>query len=208
MRHSNYNNKRIIRESKTKQIWIILGCLLFVAGSIWTKDKTNSFMFWVTITFFGGGGLFMLVRLLNPKNLFVTNDTTLGQEIFAEQFKMRQEDLGLFTYDNTGFGLKENNGVTHYNWKDIETVFGYKKDHYTTDEICLDIFINNNLYLTFTESTPGWYQFNARLNKNIPSISNSWDGEIAVPAFETKLTLLFDKKGRTTTEAKAKCYAE
>jgi hypothetical protein len=208
MTHTTYNNRRLIWESKTKQIWLIIVSLLFVAAAIWTKEKYSSFMFWGTIAFFGGGGLFIFVRLLNPKNLFVTHDTTLGKEIFADQFKKQQEDLGFFTYNDTGFSLTEHKGVTHYNWTDIETVFGYKEDRFTTDDICLDIFTSDKPYLTLTESTPGWYQFNDRLSKNIPSISNSWDGEIAVPAFETKLTLLFDKKGRTLNEAEAECYAE
>ena len=207
MTHPTYNNRRIIWESKRKQILLILSSFLFVAAAIWTKDKYSSFMFWGTIVFFGGGGLFFLVRLLNPQNLFVTHDTVLGKEILADQFKRQQEDLGFFSYDDTGFSLKEHKGVTHYNWTEIETIFGYKEDHYTTDEICLDIFTNGKPYLTLTESTPGWYQFNDRLNKNLPSISNTWDGEIALPAFETKLTLLFDKKGRTFEEAEAECYA-
>ncbi len=208
MTHPTYNNKKLIWESKTEQIWLILVSFLFVAGAIWTKEKYSSFMFWGTIVFFGGGGLFFLVRLLNPQNLFVTHDTDLGKEILADQFKKQQEDLGFFSYDDTGFNLKEHKRVTHYNWTDIETIFGYKEDHYTTDEICLHIFINGKEYLTFTESTPGWYQFNDRLIKNIPSISKSWEGEIAVPAFETKLTLLFDKKGRTSNVAEAECYTE
>jgi hypothetical protein len=208
MTHPTYNNRRLIWESKTKQIWLIIVSFFFVAAAIWTKEKYSSLMFWGIIVFFGGGGLFFLLRLLNPQNLFVTHDTALGKEILADQFKKQQEDLGFFSYDDTGFSLTEQKGVTHYNWLDIETIFGYKEDRYTTDEICLDIFTNGNHYLTLTESTPGWYQFNDRLTKCIPSISNSWDGEIAVPAFETKLTLLFDKKGRTLNEAEAECYAE
>lgn len=206
MKHSNYNNRRIIWENTTKQIWVVVGSFLFVAGALWTKDKTTSFMYWATIIFFGGGGLFILIRLLNPKNIFVTHDTLLGKEIFTDQFKRKQNDLGFFTYTDTCFCLTEHKGMTQYNWSDINTIFGFKEDRYTTDEICMDIFTNDKSSLRLTESTPGWYQFNDRLIKNIPGISNSWDGEIAVPAFETKLTLLFDRKGRSYSEAEAECY--
>jgi len=206
MKHSNYNNRRIIWESTTKQVWVVVGSFLFVAAALWTKEKTTSFMFWATIIFFGGGGLFMLIRLLNPKNIFVTHDTLLGKEILADQFNRQQNDLGFFTYNETCFCLTEHEVMTQYNWLDIETIFGFKEDRYTTDEICMDIFMNNKPNLRLTENTPGWYQFNERLIKKIPEISNSWDGEIAVPAFETKLTLLFDKKGRSSIEAEAVCY--
>ncbi len=187
---------------------LILVSFLFVAAAIWTKDRYSLFMFWGTLIFFGGGGLFFLVRLLNPQNLFVTNDTVLGKEILADQFRKQQEDLGFFSYDDIGFSLTDNDGVTRYKWTDIETVFGYKEDRYTTDDICLDVFVNDKYCIKLTENTQGWYQFNERLIKYIPAISNSWDGEIAVPAFETKLTLLFDKKGRTFNQAEAECYAE
>ena len=96
MKHSTYNNRRLIWESKTKQIWIILGSLLFVVAAIWTKDKASSFMFWTTIIFFGGGGLFMLIRLINPNNLFVSHDTELGKQILADQFQKAQADIGFF----------------------------------------------------------------------------------------------------------------
>ena len=206
MRHSTYNNKRLIWESRTKQILIVAGSFLFVAAAIWTKNKTSSFMFWATIIFFGGGGLFMLVRLLNPKNLFVTHDAELGKRILAEQFLKDQDDLGFFEYNHKGFSLTDYKGVTHYNWSDIETIFGFKEDQMTTDEICLDIFFNNKSSIRLTESTLGWYQFNKQLTKAIPTIPENWDGEIMLPAFATNMTLLFDKNGKTKDEAESECY--
>jgi hypothetical protein len=149
-----------------------------------------------------------LVRLLNPKNLFVTHDTKLSKEILADKFQKEQEGLRFFTYMEDGFSFEVQNGVTTYKWSEIETVFGFKEDCYTTDEICMDIFTSDNAFLRLTESTPGWYQFQKRLSENIQLIPNDWEVEISVPAFETKLTLLFDKKGRTPQEAEAACYPE
>jgi hypothetical protein len=203
-----FNDKRVIWESKRKQIGLIAVSFLFIAAAIWTRDKSSAFYFWGSIIFFGGGGLFFLVRLLNPKNLFVTHDTKLGKEILADQFHKEQESLGFFTYSDGGFSLTEHSGAKFYKWSDIETVFGFKEDRYTTDEICMDIFASNKETLRLTESTPGWYQFQKRLSENMPRIQQDWDGEIAVPAFETKLTLLFDRKGRTPKEAEAACYPE
>ncbi len=163
-------------------------------------------MFWATIIFFGGGGLFILVRLLNPKNLFVTHDAELGKQILAEQFLKDQENLGFFEYNDKGFSLTDYKVVTQYNWSDIETIFGFKEDQMTTDEICLDIFFNNKSSIRLTESTLGWYQFNKRLTKAFPTIPENWDGEIMLPAFATNITLLFDKNGKTKDEAETECY--
>lgn len=208
MMQQTFNKKKIIWESKRKQVGLITVSFLFVAGAIWTRDKSSAFYFWSTIIFFGGSGLFFLFRLINPKNLFVTHDTILGKELIADQFRKEQESLGFFSYTNEGFNLKEHSGVKHYKWSDIETVFGFKEDRYATDEICMDIFTSDSASIRLTESTPGWYQFQKRLSENIASIPKDWDGEIAVPAFDTKLTLLFDRKGLKQKEAEAACYPE
>ena len=206
MKRSTYNNRRLIWESKTKQICIILGTLLFVAAAIWTKEKYSSFMFWATIVFFGGSGLFMLIRFINPNNLFVTYDTELGKQILADQFQKAQEDLGSLAYTDTGFNLTEHKGVTHYNWSEIETIFGFKEDHFTTDEICMDIFFSDNTSIRLTESTPGWFQFNKRLSKAIPTVSENWDTEVVQPPFATNMTVLFDKSDRSKEQAVKACY--
>lgn len=209
MKHPTYNNKRLIWESKTKQILPILVSFLFVAVAIWTKDKYSSFMFWGAIVLFGSGGLFMLIRFINPNNLFVTHDTELGKQILADQFQKAQEDLGFFTYTaDTGFNLTEHKGVTHYKWSDIETIFAFKEDRFTTDEICLDIFFNNKVSIRLTESTPGWYQFNNRLRKVILTVSENWDTEIVQPPFATNMTLLFDKDNRSKEQAEKACYGD
>src|SRR4051794_23795486 len=104
-----FNDKRVIWESKRKQVGLITVCLLFVAVSIWTRDKSSPFYIWASIIFFGGGAVFFLVRLLNPKNLFVTNDSKLGKEIIAEGLRKIQESLGFFTYTEDGFSLTEDN---------------------------------------------------------------------------------------------------
>lgn len=206
MAHNTFNNRNIIWESKVKAIGVISTCFLFVAAAIWTEPQYSTFSFWATVIFFGGGGLGMLYRLLNPKNLFVTHSSPLGKQIIANQFKEAQADLGPFIYDENGFILTESLGAAHYAWADIEAVFGYKEDEYVTDEICFEAFFKAGSRLKMTESTPGWYQFIRRLSEHISSIPPDWHIEIAVPAFETKLTLLYDKQGRTKEQAEAAYY--
>jgi hypothetical protein len=204
-----FNHKKVIWESKEKQILTIVVSFLFVAVAIWTRDQSSWFYVWSAVVLFGGMGVFFLVRLLNPNNLFVTHDSEIGKQIRAEQLRQERESLGSFTYTLDGFTLGgEPNGETSHKWSDIETVFGFKKDLYAIDDICLDIFTNDNLCLQVTESTPGWYQFEKRLSENIPSIPTDWITEISVPAFEMKLSLLFDRKGRTQQEAENHCYPE
>ncbi|MBK0380604.1 hypothetical protein [Mucilaginibacter segetis] len=201
-----FNNKRVTWESRAKQIALIVISFAFVAIALLTTEKYSSFSFLVIIILFGGGGIFTLIRLLNSKNLFVTHSSELGRIILAEQIKTRKEEFGFFTYDATGFYFDEQNGAVHYNWIDINTVFCYKEDWITTDEICLDIFTSDNNCIKLTEDIPGWYQFNKKLIENFPIISGNWEGDIVYPPFETNLKLLYDKLGRTENQAKAECY--
>jgi hypothetical protein len=98
-----FNNRRIIWESKAKQVGVISVSFLFVAAAIWTRDQSSSFMFWGSILFWGGGGMMLLHKLLNPKNLFVTHSSALGKQLIAEEFKAAQASLGPFSYDVGGF---------------------------------------------------------------------------------------------------------
>lgn len=208
MKHPTNNNKRIIWESKKKQIWLVLVSLMFVAVAIWTKDKYSSFMFWATLIFFWGAGLFMLGRFINPENIFVNHDTESGKQNLADQFQKAQEDMGFFAYTDKGFNLTGHKGVKHYNWSDIETIFGFKEDRFATDEICMDIFFSDKTSIRLAESTPGWYQFNNRLSKAIPTVSENWDTTVVQPPFATNMTLLFDKTDRTKEQAEQACYGD
>lgn len=133
-------------------------------------------------------------------------DSVLGKEIRATQFREEKEDPGFFSYTTDGFRFKGHQGEKMYKWSDIETVFGYKEDWMTIDEICMDIFTTDQSGLKITEGTPGWYQFQKKLKEHIPAIPDNWDGIIAVPAFEAMLTLLYDRKGRTLQEAESAHY--
>ncbi|TDE08307.1 hypothetical protein [Dyadobacter psychrotolerans] len=117
------------------------------------------------------------------------------------------DDFGAFIYNDHGFALRSETGsLTEYKWAGIISIFGYKVDLVTTDEISMDIFTNDNSCLTLNETLPGWNQFNDQLRKNIGLISDNWVLQISAPAFETKLTLLFDRKCRNLKQVIRECY--
>jgi hypothetical protein len=201
-----FPNRRIIWESKAKRLGVISVSFLFVAAAFWTRDQSSSFLFWGNMLLFGGGGMMLLYELLNPKNLFVTHNSALGKQLIAEEFKAAQASLGPFRYDAEGFLVTEELGTAHYAWNDLESVFGYKREEYVTDESCLDLFFGNTSRLTLTESTPGWYQFLLKLQQHVSAIPPDRQLTRAVPAVEPNLTLLFDKAGRPQQQVAPLCY--
>jgi hypothetical protein len=196
MRNERYKGRKVIWESKTKQVLIILICFLFTFIGLWNGD-TEKPQFWFSIVLFGFGGVFMLVRFLNPKNIFVTPKSKIGKEILAERAEFDVYQNGFFEYTENGFKNSVELNNESYKWEEIQTVYGYKVDLLTYDEICIDVYTIDQKNFTITESTGGWFQFISRLSKNIKSIEIDWYVKIANPAFEKNLTLLYDKQNRT-----------
>ena len=126
MEHQTFNNKRIIWESRTSQILVVIGCFVFVAAAIFIHTQISILVFWVTVVFFGGGGLLTLRQLLNPNNLFVAPSPAFTQQKQAEQVRQKQENLGVFAYSVSGFSFTQILGTTYHDWTDIASIFGYK----------------------------------------------------------------------------------
>ncbi|WP_035562293.1 hypothetical protein [Hymenobacter sp. IS2118] len=203
--HETYKGRRIIWESKSKQFLLIGGAFLFVASAIWTQQAYSPFAFWFVVIVFGISGCFTLYRLLDMRNLFASPSSKLGiaiRKALDEQAleQVRFYDGGLILTDNPDTVSKR------YDWKQLETAFGYKVDRFVTDEICLDLFWKDESILTLSEEMPHWERILAEMSKNIPDIPLRWYIDISVPAFETTLTLLYDKQGRNQTEVEPLCY--
>jgi len=196
MRNERFKGRKVIWESRTKQVLTILICFLFTFIGLWIGD-TEKPQFWVSIVLFAFGGVFMLVRFLNPKNIFVTPKSKIGKEILAERAEFDVYQNGFFEYTENGFKNSVELNNESYKWEEIQTVYGYKVDLLTYDEICIDVYTIDQKNFTITESTGGWFQFISRLSENIKSIEIDWYVKIANPAFEKNLTLLYDKQNRT-----------
>lgn len=116
----------------------------------------------------------------------------------SEEAKLRfgklQNDIGAFDYDEGGFSYPFESGTSLIRWPDVNRIIGYKLDLFTTDEICIELHVGDRA-IRFSESTPGWYQFVARLQKVFPTIPKGWDMDIMVPPFATNYTVLFEREG-------------
>lgn len=109
-------------------------------------------------------------------------------------------ELGDFTYSKKGFTLEFDGCIHNYEWGKIKTVLAYKIDMFTYDLLALDILFSDDIALKVNESTRGWFQFLVKLSESLEEIPNDWADTISIPAFETKLTVLYDKQHRTLEE--------
>jgi hypothetical protein len=200
---TKYNGKVVIFESPIKTILLFLTCVLLIVGQLLSDMRTeNPFIFWSGTFLFGIGGLIGIIKFLDPRNIYVSPKSKLGKQLIAEKHQAELETLGDFSYNETGFCVDLNCEVEKYLWQEIKSIIAYKRDDYTVDTICLDIYFQNKSCLTITENTSGWYQFINYLGKNVLLNDDNWQVKIILPAFATNLTLLYDKQSRTLEEVK------
>jgi hypothetical protein len=197
----DFKNKNIIHESKWRSLTFASICFVFVSFAIFSDLKnTDSIIFWNSTVLFGGGLAYFTVRLLNPKNVFVSPNSDLEKKIRKDSFDKVYEDNGIFKYTENGFRINSEGGELNYNWADILSMIGYKQDHFTTDSICLEFKTNDGLRHKINEETNGWFQFVKISKENINQIPKDWELTIMLPVFEPTPTLLFDYKNRNLLE--------
>lgn len=90
-------------------------------------------------------------------------------------------------FNDLGFWLNEN----HILWEEVETIYSYKIDLITVDEIILEISTKDKIY-TFPESSENWFEFAKFITEKFELESFDWYEKVRNPAFQENRTLLFD----------------
>ncbi|MDH7461206.1 hypothetical protein QEG73_07940 [Chitinophagaceae bacterium 26-R-25] len=121
-----------------------------------------------------------------------TPDLSQTAEEKRNAFAINYNDPGKFKYEDDGFVFDSTSSQQKIKWSDIERLIAYKLDLLTTDRICIDI-VYNEYQITVSEETPGWYQFVEKTKITFPSIPNNWEAEVMHPAFETNLTVIYQR---------------
>jgi hypothetical protein len=156
----DFDNKNLIFESAWKTIGYTFFSGAFLLYSVTCIDqKVEPFWFWSSIIMWSFATLFGLFRLLNPKNLFLSSDSVLAKEYSKLSFERHYNDNGIFEFSASGFKVNVADQALQYQWLDVSTIFGYKKDRYATDTICVDVFTTDGKGFTINEETRGWFQF-------------------------------------------------
>jgi hypothetical protein len=183
-----------------KEIAMVIVALALCSFSVWDITQGGGLTAWGGALLFGVGTVIYILQPMR-RNRKRTADG-------ADRSIDRINDTGIFRYTDNGFILETDSGRHHVKWEEINSMFAYKVDQYVVDTIVLEVFCTGNLQFTITEETHGWFQFTQRSKKALPSIAPAWDVEIAVPAFETKFTLVYDRLNRSLEEAGKQYYQD
>ncbi len=194
--------------SKKKALQNISLGLLMTSLSAWTITRGLIFG-WFGVIFFGIGTVLFVIKFFRPDFKWVKHTDSTSKE-FKEQtekkFKEIYNDVGIFSFNVNGFSIKTTKGTHSIEWTEIKSMLGYKEDQLATDNICLDVFCDNGKSFKISEETPGWFRFLDLSKKALPTIEKSWEIEISFPAFETNLTVVFDRQNRPLKEVSDEHY--
>ncbi|WP_417941023.1 hypothetical protein [Flavobacterium sp. RS13.1] len=185
--------------------YLLLG-ILMTGLSVFVVVRANKNEGWLGILLFGFATILYLLKLIFPNSKYLKNLETKPNKIQNRPFDEIYNDNGIFEFEETGFKINLDDKQTFIEWENIQAVFGYKIDLYTNDSICVDIFYKIDKSFRISEETLGWFQLMIHLKEKFPSINKNWEMEIAIPAFETKLTLIYEKEHRTFEESKTYFY--
>jgi hypothetical protein len=195
------SDKKIVYENRLR----LFGLLIISWGFVIMCALTA--YYW-GLLFFGLCAIVTTYPLIDPKKKIIFTGTKEYKDHIEKEFQEKRKDLGIFTYTDNGFQVKILEQQYNVIWTDIQAMFGYKVDQYALDEICMDVFCNNDVSFRVTEESAGWYVFQDRVFEKFPSIKQNWYIEIAFPAFATNLTLLYEKHNKTLDEASKHYYKD
>jgi hypothetical protein len=206
MEEKQLEGKRVFWSNKWDKLWLLVLPIGLFVDALSRSNRYSQFWFWVIIVATPISICYVLYHIFHPKFVWVDTTTTEGRTIQARARELILADFGEFTYSDSGFVFTDK-GVTYsFLWLEIQTIFAYKRDLYTEDELNLDVILVNNFRLHLTENIPGWYQFIDRIKLVFPTIDKDFDVKLMFPPFATNLTLVYDSKGRKLEETMKEYY--
>lgn len=85
-------------------------------------------------------------------------------------------------------------------WDEVKFVYAYKKDCFSVDQIRMELLDGCGNAVVVTEEMRGWKELVEVLPLKLPGCQRfeEWFSNVAFPAFEQNMTLLFDRTNSET----------
>ncbi len=201
------NGKRVFWSNKWGKLWLLtIPAILIV--DIFASNRYSSFWFWTFLVAATVFIIYVLYHMFHPKFFWVDTKSNEGKIIQQKAFDLRYNDTGAFQYVDTGFNFMDKDQVIFIAWTDIETIFAFKRDLMTVDELSIEVFLKNNMRIRLTEEIDGWYQFIIKIKEVFPGVDKEFDTKLIFPPFETNLTLIYNSTNKTQSELLNKYYEQ
>jgi hypothetical protein len=81
--------------------------------------------------------------------------------------------------------------VLNFSWLQVQRIFGFKRDRYTVDMICI-AFVLRDTTVEINEEMDGYDSVIAALPKHFSGLEAEWWAKVAFPPFETNWTTIWE----------------
>lgn len=106
---------------------------------------------------------------------------------------------GRIICDDKKIVVQQNGQEVGIEWDEVEEIYAYKADLFTTDLICLSLISHSKkLGLEIHEEMAGYHDAKGFLEKSLPGYSDAWFASVAFPAFVENRTLIWKKPAANT----------
>ncbi|MEO6718776.1 MAG: hypothetical protein ABIN67_00380 [Ferruginibacter sp.] len=177
---------------------------IFIMGGLSVWLVTTELVFgWVATIFFAITTMILLVK--HFKNDDQSKRTKTGDFLSkteSQQDEINNEDL---SFSDDAFTIRIEQVEKLVAWKQVQSMIAYKMDRFASDNICLDVFCDNNINFTITEESVAWDKFLDHSKRFLP-IDQFWEIEMVTPTVNNNLTVVYDRKNRSLKELLKKYY--
>lgn len=154
---------------------MVLSLAFTIAGIIGIKT-----IGWFPAIFFGICFLVFAYILFNPQKEI---------SFYDERFLSSADNISI-VYHDRGFTYQHED---NFYWDKIHAITAFKKDLITSDEICLNIEHEFDVF-TISESFEGWARFKDEISKRFKLTEPKWFEKMTDHAFEDNEIILYIKQ--------------
>ena len=160
----------------------LLGSIVFVATAVyWIRTGESVPLAWVAVVFFGVAGLACAYVLITGRPYIVPPAES--------RIVLEPGGFAVVTTRGRRFAVQ---------WTGVKRVVAYKRDLFTTDEICVAFVSGDSSTVQeVSEEWPGFQEMFGPMEKEL-GISPAWYLEIMTPVFEATPRVLLDRATAAT----------
>lgn len=108
----------------------------------------------------------------------------------AERAMEKHNDPGTIKYLGDGFVIRLDDTEKRISWNEITHITAFKIDLMTTDEICVEVKMNDTSFV-LTEGSPGFDYWLTKMEENLENVNEEWYAQVTKQPFETPPTLIY-----------------
>jgi hypothetical protein len=182
--------------SSHSSFYVFLFSTLFLVGGLATIIGDKKFAVGIPMFLFGLIPIILTaIAIEHPKIWF--SDTINMIDLMKQIAETPKEDSpayqdGIFTYYDELFDVRIDGETKTFYWDKITSIIAYKVDQITVDSIIIEVYADGTA-IRMEDQMAGSMKFMETAANKLENFREDWYMVVAFPAFETNLTIIYEK---------------